>query len=216
MQVNERSLLEVYMKYTKENILLAALELFSANGYEATSVSDIASKLGITKGALYKHYKSKRDIFDSILERMERYDAEGAKDFDLPEDVLAEAEEKYRSAKTEDVIDFALDRFRYWTQEEFPCMFRKMLTLEQYRSEEMSRLYNQYLVSGPLEYTVDLFVSNGTESPVKKATELYSAMFLYYGIYDGAKDKSKAISAFEEHIDSLAESWGVPKKETRE
>ena len=170
------------MKDTKENILFTALELFAKNGYDATSVSDISSELGITKGALYKHYKNKRNIFDSILERMERYDAEGARDFDLPEEALAESEEKYRLASTEDVINFARDRFRYWTQEEFPSMFRKMLTLEQYRNEEMNLLYNQYLVSGPLEYTVDLFVSNGTESPVKRATELYSAMFLYYGI----------------------------------
>ena len=51
---------------TKERILLTALELFSENGYEAVSVSDIAAELGITKGALYRHYRSKRDIFESI------------------------------------------------------------------------------------------------------------------------------------------------------
>ena len=40
---------------TKENILIVALRLFAKDGYEAVSVSRIASELGMTKGALYKH-----------------------------------------------------------------------------------------------------------------------------------------------------------------
>ena len=55
---------------TKEKILHAALDLFARDGYEAVSVSMIAGELGITKGALYKHYENKRDIFDSIVRRM--------------------------------------------------------------------------------------------------------------------------------------------------
>ena len=52
---------------TKEKILMTSLHLFARDGYEAVSVSMIAKELGITKGALYKHYKNKRDIFDSIV-----------------------------------------------------------------------------------------------------------------------------------------------------
>ena len=59
------------MGNTKEEILLVSLHLFAQDGYEAVSVSQIAGELGITKGALYRHYQSKRDIFDHILARME-------------------------------------------------------------------------------------------------------------------------------------------------
>ena len=55
---------------TKERILETALELFAQSGYLGTSMSDIAKQLGITKGALYKHYKSKQEILDCIVERM--------------------------------------------------------------------------------------------------------------------------------------------------
>ena len=51
------------MTDTKEKILAVALQLFAIDGYEAVSVSKIAEKLGITKGALYKHYENKKDIF---------------------------------------------------------------------------------------------------------------------------------------------------------
>lgn len=50
------------MTDTKERIMQTALDMFSCRGYEAVSVSDIAGELGITKGALYRHYKSKRYI----------------------------------------------------------------------------------------------------------------------------------------------------------
>lgn len=55
----------------KEEILIVALHLFARDGYEAVSVSQIAGKLDMTKGALYRHYKSKREIFDCIVQRME-------------------------------------------------------------------------------------------------------------------------------------------------
>ena len=65
-------------KTTKENILIVALHLFARDGYEAVSVSQIAGELGMTKGALYRHYESKRDIFEHIVKRMEQGDGEQA------------------------------------------------------------------------------------------------------------------------------------------
>ena len=50
------------MGNTKEEILLVSLHLFAQDGYEAVSVSQIAGELGITKGALYRHYQSKREL----------------------------------------------------------------------------------------------------------------------------------------------------------
>ena len=78
----------IYMKNTKEKILETALELFAAKGYEAVSVSDIAGKLGMTKGALYKHYTNKQDILDSIILRMEEMDYERAEAFYMPQDMV--------------------------------------------------------------------------------------------------------------------------------
>ena len=50
------------MSNRKEEILIVALHLFARDGYEAVPVSQIAGALDMTKGALYRHYKSKRDI----------------------------------------------------------------------------------------------------------------------------------------------------------
>ena len=68
--------METREKNTKERILEEALKLFSQSGYMGTSMNDIAVELGVTKAALYKHYKSKQEILESIVERMNQMDAE--------------------------------------------------------------------------------------------------------------------------------------------
>lgn len=60
---------------TKQRILDEALRLFSQSGYDAVSVERIASAVGIKAPSLYKHFKSKQDIFDAIVaETYRRYD----------------------------------------------------------------------------------------------------------------------------------------------
>lgn len=51
---------------TKDNIIEQALRLFSAKGFEAVSVRDIARAVGIKESSLYYHFKNKQDIFDTI------------------------------------------------------------------------------------------------------------------------------------------------------
>ena len=77
--------METREKNTKERILEEALKLFSQSGYMGTSMNDIAVELGVTKAALYKHYKSKQEILESIVERMNQMDAERAKKYEMPE-----------------------------------------------------------------------------------------------------------------------------------
>jgi AcrR family transcriptional regulator len=53
---------------TRERIQSVALELFAEQGYEKTSLREIAERLGVTKAALYYHFKSKEDIVGSLVE----------------------------------------------------------------------------------------------------------------------------------------------------
>ncbi|MEV6021330.1 TetR/AcrR family transcriptional regulator [Streptomyces sp. NPDC002667] len=52
---------------TKAEIRAVALELFTEQGYEATSLREIAERLGVTKAALYYHFPSKEDIVRSLF-----------------------------------------------------------------------------------------------------------------------------------------------------
>ncbi|MER7750675.1 helix-turn-helix domain-containing protein [Kitasatospora sp. NPDC097643] len=55
---------------TRARIIEVSLELFSEQGYEQTSLREIADRLGVTKAALYYHFKTKDDIVLGIVERM--------------------------------------------------------------------------------------------------------------------------------------------------
>lgn len=53
----------------KNEILDAADELFAQKGFDDTSTGDILEKVGIARGTLYYHFKSKEDILDALIER---------------------------------------------------------------------------------------------------------------------------------------------------
>ncbi|GLC81298.1 TetR/AcrR family transcriptional regulator [Lacrimispora brassicae] len=53
----------------KNEILDAADELFGQKGFDGTSTNDILEKVGIARGTLYYHFKSKEDIMDALIER---------------------------------------------------------------------------------------------------------------------------------------------------
>ena len=183
----------------KEEILIVALHLFARDGYEAVSVSQIAGELDMTKGALYRHYKSKRDIFDCIVQRMEQQDGEQATEYDMPQ------EDKEKMPEFDDFVEYSRSMFEYWTEDDFASSFRKMLTIEQFRSEEMQKLYQQYLVSGPTEYVKDLFKNMKIINPEENAIKFYANMYFYYSVYDGATDKTKVKCQFEQMIGKIIE-----------
>ena len=189
----------------KEEILIVALHLFARDGYEAVSVSQIAGELDMTKGALYRHYKSKRDIFDCIVQRMEQQDSEQARQNEVPEESIENVPEEYQNVSVEDFVGYSKSMFEYWTEDDFASSFRKMLTLEQFRNEEMQNLYQQYLVSGPAEYVKDLFKNMKIKNPEEEAVKFYANMFFYYSVYDGATDKTKAKCQFEYMLDKIVE-----------
>ena len=189
----------------KEEILIVALHLFAKEGYEAVSVSQIAGELDMTKGALYRHYKSKRDIFDCIVHRMEQQDGERTRENEVPEESIEKTPEEYQNVSLDDFVEYSKSMFEYWTEDDFASSFRKMLTIEQFRSEEMQNLYQQYLVSGPAEYVKDLFKNMEIKNPEENAVKFYANMFIYYSVYDGAADKAKVKCQFEQMLDKIVE-----------
>ncbi len=74
-------------------------------------------------------------------------------------------------------MEYSKSMFEYWTEDDFASSFRKMLTIEQFCSEEMQNLYQQYLVSGPAGYVKDLFKNMKIKDPEENAVKFYANMF---------------------------------------
>lgn len=190
-------------KHTKERILEEALKLFAQCGYKGTSMNDIAAKLGVTKAALYKHYASKQEILDCIIERMNQMDQERIKKYEMPEGSMEDVIAGYKSTAFDKIKEFTKAQFTHWTEEEFSSCFRKMLTLEQYRDPDMARLYQSYLAKEPAVFIENVFaglLENDGEAG-QLALEFYGPIFLLYSLYDGAEEKQDILKMVEQHVE---------------
>ena len=188
---------------TKERILETALELFAQNGYLGTSMNDIAGKLGLTKAALYKHYTSKQEILDRIIDRMNEMDYERAEAYEMPETEPDGFAEAYMHTPVQKIKAYSMAQFDHWTKEPFSANFRKMLTLEQYRDTKLAQLHHDYLAAGPVEYMAAIFrkLTDSDDTAMQLALEFYGPMYLLYSVYDGAEDKTAIAHMLNVHID---------------
>ena len=191
---------------TKEKILLTSLKLFAQDGYEAVSISKISGELGIAKSALYKHYKNKRDIFDSILNRMDEMDCERARDYNMPNGDMDTIIKEYKQISIDKIRIYTKVQFKHWTEDEFSSLFRRMLTLEQYRNQEMADLYQKYLVSGPIAYMTDLFagITGKTDDAKQLAIEFYGPIFLMYSLHDNKREGDDLMEMLKKHVDRFS------------
>ncbi len=157
-EVKEIKITKIQSGGTKETIFKTALTMFAQRGFKAVSVRDIAGEIGITQAALYKHYTSKRDIFDSIVSFMEKKTEEAFKNLDMKQ--------------------WLSEYYRYWTEDEYAVKFRKMLTVEQYGDKLSARLYEKYFTTGAVKR---IEAMTGDRS---KAIEIYSVIYLMMNMHD--------------------------------
>ena len=59
-------------KNSREKILNAATQLFGRRGYHATTIEDVTRASGISRGALYWHFKGKSDLLGAVVERLKK------------------------------------------------------------------------------------------------------------------------------------------------
>ncbi|MFQ6862357.1 MAG: TetR/AcrR family transcriptional regulator [Beduini sp.] len=192
---------------TKEKILKEALTLFSNKGYSAVYVGEIAEAVGIKAPSLYKHYKSKQDIFNAILEEMKKsYEQQTTRlkmDGSQPDQDI----DVFSMVDEETLVKMGTELFLYFLHDEYVSKFRKMLTIEQFHDLELAVLYSKQYVEGPLAYQSGLFYLLGIQNKLKDndpnimAIHFYSPIYLMLTLCDREPQKEKeALQIIERHI----------------
>jgi AcrR family transcriptional regulator len=117
---------------TRARIQQIALELFTEQGYDKTSLREIAEHLGVTKAALYYHFRSKEDLFRAILDdyrrEMDAYIAWGS------------AQPRTEQARRELIARYVDTVVRHTAL--YSCLERNQATINQFnggKSQEMFR-----------------------------------------------------------------------------
>ena len=140
---------------TKQEILEASLDLFSVQGFEATSISQIANAVGIRKASLYSHFENKQAILDALVKDVLDQYAERSIFAKADWDEYDDAEDK--SALTPDAAaQMILGQIRYILHDPHISKARKMLVIEQFQNPELAKLQTKQNYSDVLRYFTGL------------------------------------------------------------
>lgn len=137
---------------TKYKILEASLDLFSQQGFEATSISQIASAVGIRKASLYSHFESKQAILDALVEEVlaqyVRHSIIAVTDWEKnAENIPLTADE---------AVEMIKGQVRYVLHDPYISKARKMLTIEQFRNSELAKLQTKQNYSDVMKYFIGM------------------------------------------------------------
>ena len=91
--------------------------------------------------------------------------------------------------------------------------YRRLLSLERFKREELKRKWDDNFVKGPLCYTKDIFESLNVKEAERKALRLWGVMFLSYSLFDMGEDEGKLKEGIEKEMrDILEERNGIQEK----
>jgi AcrR family transcriptional regulator len=152
------------MSIARERLLESAKRLFSQKGYYATSVEDIVESAGLSKGAFYFYFKSKEELFKSLVEEIHLSIVKRLESFlerDLPlEDALIEhakvfLEDIYQNRHIAQIFLFQL----MGTNEEFRELYYTKIA---HLREMLAKMVDKAIQRGEITYknaenTVNLY-----------------------------------------------------------
>ncbi len=140
---------------TKQEILNVALDLFSTQGYEATSVSQIAEAVGIRKASLYSHFVSKQEILDALVQKsFEEYNKRSI--FALADWGDPAFIKDKQNLTPNAILQMVLGQIRYILHDPQISKSRKMLTIEQFQNPTLKKLQTQQNYTNVMHYFTGL------------------------------------------------------------
>ena len=135
-------------KDTKERILAAALDMFSQNGYAGTNIRELSASLGLVKSGVYKHFGSKEDIWNTLLDELiVYYEAR----FGSPEHLPPAPD------SLEALVDMTMRMVDFTARDEKVVKTRRLLSIEQFRDARACELATKYFLTGLTEMFTQIF-----------------------------------------------------------
>lgn len=177
------------IKTTKDRIIYESLKLFSRDGYDATSTRAIARSIECSDAVVYKHFRSKQEILDAIIE--------------ICSDrlVIKQQQVNISNMNWTDVENICMNIFIFQTTDEWIVPFRKLLLIEQFKNSQLEAIYRDVFINRPLSYMESMFeelIKLGYMKPGNPkvyAMDLYSPFFMYHTIGGSNEDILEVLRA---------------------
>ena len=162
---------------TKEKIRNVAIDLFASKGYRDISVREIAKEVGIKASSLYKHYKNKEDILQSIFDLFKEKITQAT----IPKESLKQyiqtvSPERYFNES------FAIFKSVMWSS--IIVKIAKIITIEQQRNKSIREFFHEELIEKPnqiVQYVFEVMMENGVIDRIdaRVMAEEYNSYVVY-------------------------------------
>ena len=124
---------------TKERILEESLTLFAEKGYDGTGIDLIAERVGIKGPSLYRHFKSKEDILNTLIDSAEeRYEEMFGSENNIGN--VPQSREEF--------IRVTMERISFTMRDPIIRKIRMLLVQEQFRNERISEVTTRHQLDG--------------------------------------------------------------------
>ena len=166
---------EIQPKDTANRILIQAMRIFLEKGYHGTSIDDITRAAGVTKGALYWHFRSKEDLLKKIVEDFERRFLDGLIQAvkGVPGDIQDKFEKYFRYNAA----------FSYYNRElcvSFTTLAAELVGAHHGTEPEFRRVYKKYQ-----KFLSRLILQGKKEKVFKKEMDPDLAALIIIAFHDG-------------------------------
>ena len=188
---------------TKQESLKASLELFSVQGFEATSISQIADAVGIRKASLYSHFDSKQAILNAIVkEVLEQYGKHS---------IFARANWEKDAGNlpltADEAVGMIQGQIRYILHDPAISRSRKMLVIEQFQNPSLAKLQTKQNYEDVMHYftgLVGFLIRQGAlaeDDPEMMAAQLCLPISVWINLCDREPEREQEVMELvERHI----------------
>jgi AcrR family transcriptional regulator len=192
---------------THDRIIDAALTFFSTKGYDATTTKDIAAAVGMRDASLYKHFASKRAIFDACVDGMDRRMDGLMRQLGLPEGGTPEADAtSYHGIDADTLVRLGREIFLFYLEDPYASRYRRMLAMAQYGDLALRDRYRALFMDAAIDYQSAVFarlvrMGDLAGDPQTMALEFYAPIFFLLSRYDDDPDgREEALGLVEGHV----------------
>lgn len=197
---------------TKERITEEALTLFAEKGYKGTSVKNIADAVGIKDASLYNHFKSKQEIFDSIVCLISKHISQLSQTLGIPQ------YDKQDSPLSDFFIKLDLEGLKKITEESFMfyltdpyiARFWRIAHMEQYSNPQIYTMFRKIFMEDAIDYQEKLFkemMDQGVFYPGDAratAISFYAPIYLLLSMYSNQPErKDEALKILDRQIEDF-------------
>lgn len=194
---------------TRDKIMGVALNMFSERGYEAVSIRDICGEVGIKESTLYYHFKNKKDILDSLIEKFRSHIDGLLSHVDESTEKPAKKGKKNDDISLQMVDSYMIDSYLF---DPFCNLMLRLMMIEQFHNEEIRELYEKTLFTDPYEIQMNVFrkLAKAGAIPetdvewIVKETHSYMTMLTFKYLLNGDLTEKRKKAYYKEVHDFMA------------